>query len=276
MTETSKSQFFTNRSVKYLINKNICEYDIKRAGLTALFILGHISEDTYKLWLTKDKLKISKYIGVNMSKYMIECNDCINNAVNKFIQLNDIQNENILSKNRDALLLYNTKPKILDVDGFKFVAKNKYTSYFNIDNVILLYNSHTEKFDLKSIDSRFIKDHKLIPYIRKFIGLYENLDRGFVSYTDIYNHIFRFRNNYINMKLNIDCYREISYGNPFCYYDKVNNRLYYLSYYNENSNDELITRFNFMKYIVPFINILPTYVYRDLNKRKNKQKYGKN
>lgn len=255
-----KNQFYINKNIHYLINKNIEEWDIKRAGLHALKYMNIISKDTFNYWIKRNKDDISKYIGANLSKYMVKQNDTITAIVDKFIKDNNINYDKIISRKRDAIFLFNTNIDIKDIDIFHFVNKNKYTSYYKFDTFELYYNNKNNSLEIKGIDIRYIKNHALIPYIKEIIKYYELLDNGFVKYDEVYKYIHFIRNEYCNLLLPIDCYREINYENKFRLININTNEAYDMSYIPKDiKNYRLTINYNFMKFIVPFINILPNY-----------------
>ena len=68
------SQFYTNKDIKYLVNRRIVEWDIQRAGLQALCNMGIISEDTHEYWKSRDKHWSSIYVGKNLAAKMKDQN----------------------------------------------------------------------------------------------------------------------------------------------------------------------------------------------------------
>lgn len=270
---SSKNQFYTNKSIKYLVNKYIAEFDIQRAGLNSLHKLGVISDDTYNTWRRLPKSLVSIYIGKHLSKHIPDQNIKIGNAVDEFIKSNNILESNIISKKRDALFTFNIRPTVTEIDGFTFICKNAYTSYFSIENAFeLYYNGNTDTLDIKGIDTTWIQNHMLVPYIQRCIKKYEALSKGFCSYAELYTFIFNLRKDYVSFKLPIGCYREIAYGNPYCFSHSDNNTIMYFQDFPENDLDnyKLVTTYNYNRFIVPFINILPQFRPEGVNNVKGK------
>lgn len=271
---SNKSQFYTNKSIKYLFNKYIAEFDIRRAGLEALRDLKIIDESTYTVWRECDKLQVSKYIGKNLSKHFKVQNDRILEIVDLFIKQNDISPRNIISQKRDAIIAFNIRPNTFNINGFEFVKKHEYSSYFRIENFELYYSSKTDELDIKGIDTTWVKSHALIPYIKKCIQKYEHLNAGFCTYTDVYRFLYDLRKSYLSFQLPIGCYREISYQNPYCFNHIESQTLVRLLGLPQNSDEyQLVINYNFVKFIVPFINILPAFRSSGGNRAKGKS-YG--
>lgn len=257
----AKSQFYVNRDVRYLIDRRIYEYDIRRAGLQALVNIGAIDAKTYEMWKARDKHWSSIFIGTHMAKYMRAQNDDITKGVDEFLRANAIQNSRIISRKRDAVFIFPEMiPKVTKVNGYQFVCKHRYTSYYHIENLELYYNSFNDTLDVKGIDARFTENHPLIDELKKIIRLYELCMQGTVSYEEVYTEVHELRNQYCELKLPLEWYREIAYDNPYAFKDKRTGAILHLQVLpspEERLNYELMTSYNFMKIIVPFIRILP-------------------
>lgn len=280
----SKSQFYVNSDIKYLINKDIRELDIQRAGLQALREMGIIDEETYKYWKSRDKKWSAVYIGKHLSKNMVKQNELIGLAVDKFIIENKIENSNIISRKRDALFTFNVNPKVMNVDGYQFISKHKYTSYYFLGKcgknaLEMYYNSRTDDLKILGVSDEYYKDHPFIPYLKSCIRWYELLDNGFSSYSDVYSKIHQLRNDYCNFKLPVGCYREIAIENPLCLYD--GERKEYMYSLQVPSLDKerykLTANYNFTHFIVPFINILPSLRSKEIlnNRGRQNKNWGK-
>lgn len=266
----ANSQFYRNKQIRFLINKPIIEYDIQRAGLQAYKNLGVIDDKTYKYWKSRDKRWSSIYIGKYLPEDMKRQNQLIKETVDKFLEVNNIPNDKVISRNRDAVFVYDVKASVLEIDGFKFVIKHRFSSYYQIDNFDMYYYNRNDSFIIKGIDTRFVENHMLIPYIKTCVQMYESLDRGFMKYENVYRRIHELRNDYCNFKLPIGCYREIAYENPFAMNDKETGTVVHFGILPEVNPDryELMIQYNFMRYIVPFINILPMMRSREIERNQ--------
>ena len=105
-----------NSDIKYLINKDIRELDIQRAGLRALKNMGAITDETYDYWKSRDKRWSSVYIGKHLSSRMKEQNAMITSAVDKFVIENNINESNIngVSSNWCEIIKIDSERKIND------------------------------------------------------------------------------------------------------------------------------------------------------------------
>jgi hypothetical protein len=259
----NNSQFYINKSIKYLINKRIYEYDIQSAGLTVLKNKNIITEDTYNLWKTKPKSWVQYYIGSRLGKLQDDIFKTEAEIVSKFIDINEIQDSNIISRKRDAVFIFNTTISTTTIDGYSFKLKNTYTSYFKLENFELYYHSDKDFLDIKGLDISCITHHKLLPYIKKCIMLLERLDQGFMQYREVYGYIHNLRNEYCNFTLPLDCYREINKDNLFTIYDISTKKMVKTEILPDDiSRIRIVTNYNFARFIVPFINILSQYRYQ--------------
>ena len=273
------SQFYTNTDIKYLVNRRISEWDIQRAGLQALKNMNAISDETYRYWKSRDKRWSSIYIGKNLSKTMKVQNELIVKAVDRFIGENDISNDRVISRNRDAVFLFDSQIRKTKFDGFQFIQKHRFTSYYHIGRFDFYYSGESDNLIVKGIDTRFVENHLLIPYIKRCIRWYELLTLGSMSYRDVYVQIHKLRNAYCNMELPLGCYREISYENPFTMHDtKTGNITYFGTLPTmEPERYRLVTTYNFTQMLVPFINILPSMKSKELRsygRQKNQNGEG--
>jgi len=257
------AQFYTNDSIRFLVNRRITEFDISKAGLHALLRLECISTETYEYWKTRPKHWIVRHIGIHFSSRMGEINRMISDAVDKFIDVNGIRPDNIISKKRDALFTFGTIPKMKTIDGFRFVEKNVYTSYVNIGKIEMFYNGDSDRLEIKSIDTRFVNAHPIKNFIQSAIRLMERVEKRTATYKDIYRHIHNFRNRYVRNELPSDFYRELTMDNPFVLFDSVTGKLISVDTIDglDTNRYSLVRSHNFQKFVVPFINILPL-IYR--------------
>jgi hypothetical protein len=229
------------------------------AGLNILKETGIISENTYNLWKRRSKDWVVRHIGLHLGDTLQDANAYITNIVTKFISVNEIPSSAIISRKRDAVFIFNQPVTMLDIDGFQFKLKNTYTSYFRLNAYELYYNSVHDTLTIKGVDTRFVRNHPLITYIKKCIQMYEKLDQKFISYKDVYAYIHTLRNDYCSYNLPIDCYREIDYENPFTVYDTKEHRMDKYEILPKGDNYEIVINYNFVKFIVPFIRLLSKY-----------------
>lgn len=117
-----------------IVRGNIQEMDMKSAGLSVLTERGYISEGLYLDLCDGDKLDRNKALGKAMIDTKIGEMDVakivdqdVRSYVNKFIEVNNLKQNNILEVAKDAIFIYNANPKILQFgDHVVFRCKERY------------------------------------------------------------------------------------------------------------------------------------------------------
>lgn len=117
-----------------IVRGNIQEMDMKSAGLSVLTERGYISEGLYLDLCDGDKLDRNKALGKAMIDTKIGEMDVakivdqdVRNYVNKFIEVNNLKQNNILEIAKDAIFIYNASPRILQFgDHVVFRCKERY------------------------------------------------------------------------------------------------------------------------------------------------------
>lgn len=159
-----------------IINNNIIEYDIKSAGLTALYHLDLITVDEFDTYDKMDKKTRIVELG-NHVKYLNQLTGkpiyramelTFKIYIDIFKSLNNISDHNIIEVNHDALWLAGRRAKFTDVSEYikldvvkndierlklefglqltnvtkvKFVAKREYTLLVKYKNLNIYLNS---------------------------------------------------------------------------------------------------------------------------------------
>ena len=159
-----------------IINNNIIEYDIKSAGLTALYHLDLITVDEFDTYDKMDKKTRVVELG-NHVKYLNQLTGkpiyramelTFKIYIDIFKSLNNISDHNIIEVNHDALWLAGRRAKFTDVSEYikldvvkndierlklefglqltnvtkvKFVAKREYTLLVKYKNLNIYLNS---------------------------------------------------------------------------------------------------------------------------------------
>lgn len=117
-----------------IVRGNIQEMDMKSAGLSVLTERGYISEGLYLDLCDGDKLDRNKALGKAMIDTKIGEMDVakivdqdVRNYVNKFIEVNNLKQNNILEIAKDAIFIYNASPRTLQFgDHVVFRCKERY------------------------------------------------------------------------------------------------------------------------------------------------------
>ena len=75
-------------------------------------------------------------------------------------------------------------------------------------------------------------------------------------------------NDYVNKKLPIGCYRELTHDCPFAIYNTKEKTLDKYSVYPDGKEFSLVINYNFVRFIIPFINLLSRYRFIAYKNRK--------
>ena len=228
-----------------IINNNIIEYDIKSAGLTALYHLDLITVDEFDTYDKMDKKTRIVELG-NHVKYLTQLTGkpiyramelTFKIYIDIFKSLNNISDHNIIEVNHDALWLAGRRCKFTDVSEYikldvvkndierlklefglqltnvtkvKFVAKREYTLLvkYKVINIYLNSMTHTLLFRGANPDPH----HMFYTIILDILLAYEYNDPKL--YDKLHKYLQKleedescYGNNMINNILNINLIR---------------------------------------------------------------------
>ena len=228
-----------------IINNNIIEYDIKSAGLTALYHLDLITVDEFDTYDKMDKKTRVVELG-NHVKYLNQLTGkpiyramelTFKIYIDIFKSLNNISDHNIIEVNHDALWLAGRRAKFTDVSEYikldvvkndierlklefdlqltnvtkvKFVAKREYTLLvkYKVINIYLNSMTHTLLFRGANPDPH----HMFYTIILDILLAYEYNDPKL--YDKLHKYLQKleedescYGNNMINNILNINLIR---------------------------------------------------------------------
>jgi len=252
-------QFYTNDSIKYLLNKNIFEYDIKRAGVTMLYEINYFDKDTYNSLINMHKLELDIALGKYLNPATFKLiNENIAIKMNEFITANNISKDNIISLKKDALFIYNINPHIVTFGKkVEFVRKNIYTSFFKLGDLELYFNSNTGNIDIKGVSSdSSYKLHPLIYVVKDICKRLEHLELGLVSYNDVFSFIQKVNDEYLDGRMVKDTYRELNATLKFR--SSFNSNVVYFDNLPDLDSFKLDVSYNWKTFIAPFVSLLST------------------
>lgn len=198
-----------------LIDTQIRVYDITKANISVLREAEVISQDEYVHLFNADKLEREVYIGKlqgsrpEVSKILA---DGIINAKRIFIESNNIDNNDILEINNDAVYLIGNKPvPIQQVTPFiYFKLAEQYTSFYKVRDIRYYYYANivtrTEYLNPKGLgkaralhEAYMLDFLKVLFYTAQFQGTQEAL-----------RLLSSFYEQYTNKNLNIAYYRNLN------------------------------------------------------------------
>lgn len=242
---------YLNKDIEYLISREIIEYDIKSAGFNLIkhYKLLDDSKISHLESLSKKQRQIT--IGLyqkNNKKFAEELNSKFVEARKTFFTANDLIDDDVLSIKKDAIITlrrcYNT-----EFDNIQFDEKNIYTSYFYM-NKFEFYLGDT-KLDVKGIsdDKLLLHQDYMIDFLQKILKMLE------VSSTkQTIVNLKEFAYYYKNKLLHHGYYRELNRDSLYRLNNHFNSE--YIGTEDFTSIEDIDISYNYMKYVVPLINIL--------------------
>lgn len=244
---------YTNKLIEYLVSREIIEYDIKEAGFNLVkkyHLLSQGKIEQLEL-LSKDERKIS--LGY-MQKYDKDFADKLNEkfveARRLFFESNDIKADDVLSIKKDAIFMLRRCHNI-EFDNILFREKNIYTSYYYLNKKEIYLNK--DGLDLKGIKDDKLELHKdyMLDLLFKLLRMVElSSKRQLIANLKEVSYFYK------NRKLHIEYYRELNSDSLFRLKMMMPGMHEYIGVQYTNDVDEIEIEYNYMRYIVPIINLI--------------------
>lgn len=249
--------YYTNKYVDFLINTYIREYDIRKAGPTALLIGGCINQNTYDYLCSLDRMERQIQTGL-LLKHNPGFDDTRKSVITEsrklFIEANQLQDIDILSIKNDAIYVIGKVPTTTQFYNgrLEFIPKNVYTSYYRYNRTEMYYfNDYVT--NIENIDIKNISDDKLVyhrEYILDFLMyIFELAQKSDVK--EIITNIQSMLHRYTSLELPLGYYREFNPRSAF----KINLSEftdYYADFLPENTDLHIIDisqNFDLLRYL---------------------------
>lgn len=204
------------------VSGRIVEYDIKEANITMLHKYGKIDNDYYNYLKKLPKINREKDIGLLIrtdSSFFHIIQKGIIEAKKDLLRYNSIKIEDIIRIANDAVFInksYNLK--YTKFENVEFKIKSISSSFLKLHNILIFFRHENDNIniDIKGLSkqSQELHSNYMLTFIANSIYLAER-----VSVEDSLEFIHDFYENYINLNLSIEYYRELS-----------SNSLYHLKY----------------------------------------------
>ena len=203
---------------KYLINRDIREYDISKANISILRESNVMDDSKYQYFYNLPKKEREIKIGL-----MIRKDRNIQNILNSgfvesrriFFEKNDINDMNILYIDKDSITTIDQLVNSPQISKYIYFSnKNKYTSFYRLGGIDFLYynDNSNETFRFKNVNKDFIlENHKeyLIDFLLSLAYTAQN------NLLDAINMITIFYEQYTNLKLEFGFYKEFNQSSNF-------------------------------------------------------------
>ena len=243
---------YLNKDIEYLINQEITEYDIKSAGFNICKKYHLLDDKKINHLESLDKKRRQITLGL-YQQHDQEFKEILNSKFvevrKEFFEANDLKDEDVLSIKKDAIITlrkcYNT-----EFDNIIFSDKNNYSSYFYINKFEFYINPTI--IHVKGISDDKLELHKdyMLDFLHKIFRLFEtNPNKKYII-----DNIREFISYYKDKRLHIGYYRELNKDSLY----KLNRSFIhdYIGLQHVNSLENIDISYNYMKYIIPMINIL--------------------
>lgn len=198
---------YTDFDVESLFSTELIEYDMKAAGYNITKYFKLLPESTF---IELDKLpKYQRNVRLGLiqekdQEYKKALKQGFKDARQLFFEANNLEANDILSIKKDAIFT-KRKCKYTEFDNLKFVAKNTYSSYMNIEKLQLFYNG--KDIHVKGINDEKVKLHEqgILQYLKDVFNYNETMNHNFII-----KFIKEFSMEYKSRELPVEFYREFN------------------------------------------------------------------
>lgn len=250
MNSIYKKDLFINENIPYIFNREITEYDMSDAGFSLI--------KQFKL-LSDKEIKHLEKIGKQQRKVEIGLIQRENDTLKEnlkvafqearriFIEENKLDNNDIISIKKDAIITTKVCYTNKIGDYINFRPKHNYTSFILLNKRLELYYSPYE-FDVKGISDELLNYHEdyMIKFLKTFFRYMEN-----DSSSNTLEFLRRFIDKYKRRELELGYYRNFNQNSDF---RVLNDDTTYMEYWEEDINDIDIT-YNFYNILLKLIKI---------------------
>lgn len=200
--------------LNFIVSSYIREYDISKANINILLYYGAISQNKYNEYYNMDKKKREIQIGILQkdSKIAETLKNGFKEFRKRFFAANDIQDNEIISIKNDAIFVLNKVPIYTKFDNIQFLHKNTYTSFYKLPTNIECYYFYDKFHDIEKLDIKGININNLKLHENHFLEFLKVIFCSIEceSILDTIEILKIFHNNYLNLKLEKEYYRDFN------------------------------------------------------------------
>lgn len=207
---------YNNPAFQIVIDGIISEFDIKSAGSTAMREI--YGDELYNELMSMDKLQRNIKIGLIMRDtpgLSEKVNSLMLKYLNKFIEINDIKQRNIIMTTRDSIVLYNKIPLKTTFNNVEFRNKEgMFSSFYRLGSrLIFFFDSMRNDLIVKGVSQEIVKESQFVNiFVKKYLFMFESMRNNGLSNTN--SLLTKFRTDYIESK-DINIYKELLNENSF-------------------------------------------------------------
>jgi hypothetical protein len=246
---------YLNRDILNLKSAVIREFDLRDAGFSIIknnnLFDDELKEKISQLSKQDKNVTIGKILRdhPNLSQFMM---DELAKLRQKFVDSNNIKEENILSIKRDALFIMNQDARNLNIDGYTWQVKGKYSSYLYVNRKEFYYDPWSDTIDIKGLSSETKESCSLfINDIKRIIRSWEKLPKD-----KLIRFLRDYRFNYLDRRLPLESYRELNRNFSYRLNFSIDNNLYLSQIQNLETLEIVDISYNYINYIIPIIGLL--------------------
>lgn len=242
---------YLNKNFDYIISNELIEYDMQEAGFNLVKYYNLLSYDKISFLESLTKKERHKQIGIYQrddKEFARALVKAFREMRKLFFESNNIIDENVLSIKKDAILMLK-RCNFTEFNNVKFIEKNKYTSYYYINEYEFYYNK--QKLDVKGISDEKLISHKefMLDFLSSFFYMMEtNTRKNTVKFLKDFCYYYK------NRQLEIGYYKELNSISLFRTYESLFKETIGVNYC--NAIELLDIGYNYIKYAVPLISIL--------------------
>lgn len=205
-----------------IVATNIYEYDIRKANISVLYEAGVLSADKYNELYEADRMVRQVYIGKlqkSDDKITKALQKGIATAREKFMRLNNIEENNIIRISNDAVYSHSVEINHTKMsEHVEFVLKNEFTSYMKVGKYEFFYMfdqvNGVERYKVLGINDIECHHNSFIQLILAIFSVLE-LD----GYEAAHRAVWDIIESYENRVYPIEFYREFNHSHMFRLYN---------------------------------------------------------
>lgn len=234
-----------------IVNR-IIEYDIKGAGYNISKKYRLIDDKKIELLKEMKSRDRDIYIGkmqITDERLRKKLPEYMRLERMNFFRLNHIQDEHVLSIKNDAIFIVGIKCKRVEFENIRFVEKNIYSSYHNINGIELFYRNREDKLDIKGINDKIVEEHEegMVKFLKECFQL---IEMGKMA--QLKKHLIKFSNKYKSRKLPPIYYKEFNHTNQYSF--NSDDITLYVEDLPKDMIDDLNITYNYLFFILPLLN----------------------
>lgn len=193
---------WNNENIQFIFHAHVQEYDMEAASVSVCEHDGLLPQEVInELKLMPKEKRTVKMGKLQREDKMFSENLLagIRNMRKKFIERNNLTQDDILSLHSDACILNTNKKITSNIEGVNFRKKNEWNSYIRYKGIEMFYKNDIKNnyIDYKNVPEELVQQHTLgfDVYLKRVFEYIENYDENVLKY------ISRFQKQYLQNKL---------------------------------------------------------------------------